>query len=388
MQGHTGFYSCPKCTIKGESIEHRTTFPEYNFEPVRSDESFADLTDGHHLQNYKHCPLATIGVGCVSKIPIDYMHNVLLGVFRSMAKLWCNPGKASNRFKLNDVKKAKINTKIMMIKKQICSEFSRKPRPLKDIKWYKATEWRLFLLYLGPFVFADVLEERYYNNFLKLHSAIRILCHPTYYRTMNGDAKRLIEEFATEFMNLYGRKYFVYNFHVLTHLSAECLLHGPLDQFSAFPFENYAQIMLHYVKVAPYPLQQFRNRFQETLVYNTESQTPIVRERGNAYTRITNNNQIKISVGGTDRFVSTGNDIFVVKEIKKENGRYILHCNRMQHLAALYLEPINSGILGLYCSGNYSFEEERTILNADEIMKVQYFNLDTMHGFIVILHSS
>ncbi|XP_058448932.1 uncharacterized protein LOC131428888 [Malaya genurostris] len=182
------------------------------------------------------------------------MHNVLLGVFRTILKHWLNSFAITCH--LNGVVTGGR-------KKQICCDFERTPRPLTDLKWFKATELRLMLLYFGPFIFVDMLDKRYYKHFIKLHSAIRILCHPTLHCTMNNIAKNILEAFARDFMSLYGEQFFVYNFHLLTHLADDCMLHGKLDDFSAFPFENYLQTMLHYIEKAPYPLQQFRNRFSE-----------------------------------------------------------------------------------------------------------------------------
>ena len=38
---------------------------------------------------------------------------------------------------------------------------------------------------------------------------------------------------------LYGKDMLVYNVHGLTHLAADAMRFGPLDTFSAFPFENF-----------------------------------------------------------------------------------------------------------------------------------------------------
>lgn len=390
FKGHTGFYACPKCNSRGESVDHRTTFTNITFLPLRTDDSFLELTDGHHLRTDRLPPLAAIGVGCISKVPIDYMHNVLLGVFRSLLKHWLS--NSNNQFNLNEARRKAIDNRILLVKNQICSDFVRRPRPLTDIKWFKATELRLILLYLGPFIFVDVMDDQYYKHFIKLHCAIRILCHPVHYKTMNQCAKNIIEAFSRDFMNLYGEKYFVYNFHVLTHLADDCMLHGPLDQFSAFPFENYMQIMLHYIKKAPYPLQQFKNRLTEHLTYTSDSRTrgrtPIVRDSSNSFTRITNSKNMVISVDGNDRFVSDGNDIYFVRKITMENDHFILNCNKMTDLMALYLEPVNSKTLGVYCSGRFSFENDQSRIRADNILKVQHINLGTIYGFVILQHTN
>lgn len=47
-----------------------------------------------------------------------------------------------------------------------------------EIEMWKATEFRLFLLYTRPLVLKDVIPTRYYEHFLKLTVATRILCSP------------------------------------------------------------------------------------------------------------------------------------------------------------------------------------------------------------------
>ncbi|XP_021707311.1 uncharacterized protein LOC5574795 isoform X1 [Aedes aegypti] len=209
IKAHNGLYGCPKCTTRGRSIGHRTVFPNIGFE-LRTDDSFLNLSDPHHLSD-RLPPLATIGIGCVSCVPIDYMHNVCLGGMKSLLNLWVETSGKS--YSLTPAQKCIIDSRIEAVKRQVCSDFSRTPRPLTDLKWFKATELRLLLLYLGPFIFLNVMSDAYYNHFLKLHAAIRILCHPVKYQTENDKAKNLLEAFGHEFMTLYGEHLFVYNFH-------------------------------------------------------------------------------------------------------------------------------------------------------------------------------
>ena len=51
-------------------------------------------------------------------------------------------------------------------------------------------------------------------------------------------ANELLLLFVTEFEKLYGRNMLVYNVHNLIHLASDVQKFGPLENFSAFPFES------------------------------------------------------------------------------------------------------------------------------------------------------
>ncbi len=56
-------------------------------------------------------------------------------------------------------------------------EFARKTRSLKQLAQFKASEFRLLLLYVLPTVLS-LLPNEIYEHFLLLHCAIRILSFP------------------------------------------------------------------------------------------------------------------------------------------------------------------------------------------------------------------
>lgn len=314
------------------------------------------------------------------------MHNVLMGVFKTLLKFWTE--KSNKPHSLTEAQRMEIDKRQHTLKKQISSDFARTPRPLLDLKWFKATELRLLLLYTGPFVFLNVVKQRYYNHFIKLHTAIRILCHPLSHRTENHTAKNLLESFAEEFKMLYGEEYFVYNFHVLTHLAKDCLLHGCLDAFSAFPFENYLQMMLRCLKKAPFPLHQFKNRLGEQLLYGSKDKTPTIRQRGDTFLVITTNKGSIISVGSNDSYVHKDGKVYQVIRIKKDVNSFILDCRAVLDLIALYMEPFNSNDIGVYCCEQIILDESRVEhLNADEAVKVLRITLDGIVGLIAITHT-
>lgn len=87
VKSHSGFYCCTKCTQKGEYFQRRITFPDTSAEQ-RSDQSFKNRTQPEHHTKMNPLILESVGVGCVSQFPLDYMHVVCLGVTKHILKIW------------------------------------------------------------------------------------------------------------------------------------------------------------------------------------------------------------------------------------------------------------------------------------------------------------
>ena len=105
------------------------------------------------------------------------------------------------------------------------SEFERQPRDLLEVKRWKATEFRQFLLYSGPIVLKGVL----YQHFLSLSTSITILCYPTQ-ENRPTELLNYVEElliwFAREAKVLYGIAFLSHNVHNLIHLVSDVRYHG------------------------------------------------------------------------------------------------------------------------------------------------------------------
>lgn len=94
------------------------------------------------------------------------------------------------------------------------SEFKRKPRELKKVKRYKATEFRQFLIYTGPVALKGVLSDNLYSHFLLLSSATYILLsNKAADMYWNNIAKEFLNKFAEGMSKFYGGINVVYNVH-------------------------------------------------------------------------------------------------------------------------------------------------------------------------------
>src|SRR5580765_7733247 len=76
------------------------------------------------------------------------MHLICLGIMRKLLNLWLHGGVQYRiQYKVVD----EISTRLITnLRPSIPIEFARKPRRLDCIKLWKATEYRLILLYTGP----------------------------------------------------------------------------------------------------------------------------------------------------------------------------------------------------------------------------------------------
>lgn len=110
----------------------------------------------------------------------------------------------------------------------------------------------------------DVLTTEKYHHFLLLHTSIYILASDfTKNRELIDMASSLANEFVEKIPQLYYKEFVVFNVHSLTHLADDVQLHGALDNFSAFPFENFMQIIKRMLRSKNAPLAQVVRRLSE-----------------------------------------------------------------------------------------------------------------------------
>ena len=253
---HNGYFGCEKCTTKGEHIRNTVFFNQLNA-TLRTDETFRLKQNPQH--HVSQSPLTEF-VGMVTQFPYDYMHLVCLGVARRLLNNWTH-GPSVTGFRKRDI--PQISESLLSIRALIPSEFSRKTRSLKDLAYWKATELRLFLLYVGPLVLEGFLSEERLDHFMLLHVAISILVDPYLCNSLAGYAKELLHKFLKVFRTLYPSSPIVYNLHSLSHLVDDVLRYGSLDNFSCFGFESYLNQLKALVRGTKNPLKQAAHRLLE-----------------------------------------------------------------------------------------------------------------------------
>lgn len=100
----------------------------------------------------------------------DYMHAVLLGVVRQFVNLWTES--SNSLFSMSTKHKKTLDKRITDLK--LPSEATRKLRSLKDIAFWKASEWRIFLL-VSPVLLTNLLKSIVYKHWILLVHGVIIL---------------------------------------------------------------------------------------------------------------------------------------------------------------------------------------------------------------------
>ena len=255
---HTSKHACNICTIVGKHDGISVTFgSDFEF-PLYTNDDFKNKSrKDHHLGT---SILETLNLNLVQQFPPDYMHTVLLGVVKKIILYWIQGKQSIYKLKQPDI--AKFDRLLLECNNSLCVEFQRKHRKVTEIAFWKATELRTFLLYSGPVILKHVLSPIFYNHFMSLHLAIKILCAPHLYKKLNSFAHDLLKYFVQMGSELYDH-FTVFNVHNLLHLSQNAYFFGPLDTFSAFKFESYLQILKKLPIKNNQPLEQVIKRVTE-----------------------------------------------------------------------------------------------------------------------------
>jgi len=258
IKGHSGYYACEKCVDRGQQVNKKLTFPNLHAE-LRSDKSFFNQTQEQHHKGVS--PLADLNVGLVSRVPLEYMHLVCLGVMRKLLMVHWLRGNHSVRISMQMA--SLISNEMLDLKTYICSEFQRKPRPLSDIDRWKAVEFRLFLCYIGPVVLRGSLPSGLYDHYMLLHVAVVMLLDPQHAHEWCDDANKLLRKFVSQLYSLYGADSVVYTMHSLIHVTDDVKQFGALDSYSAFAFENELGRLKRLLRSGKMPLRQLCRRLAE-----------------------------------------------------------------------------------------------------------------------------
>ena len=160
MKGHSGFYSCERCEIKGESADGRLVMAAIDC-PSRTDQLFNQY-NYHPLHQLSRCTLPDYGIFYISEFVLDYMHLVCLGVTRRILTFM----KEGPRLcKLSQQQLFLLSNNLENIKGKIPSDFARQPRRLDELKRWKLQNFTNFCCTPGCFFLKMFFSKSHLNIF-------------------------------------------------------------------------------------------------------------------------------------------------------------------------------------------------------------------------------
>jgi hypothetical protein len=352
--GHTGYFACERCVIKGV-WNGRVVFDLDLDVAPRTDEEFANFMYTNHQKSLS--PLTDHGVSCVQQFCLDYMHLVCLGVVK---RILCFLRKGPRRCKLSSQQINHISSQLSSLKGAMPSEFSRQPRSLVEVERWKATEFRQFLLYTGPVVLKNVVSKELYEHFLTLSVAVSILLDT------DDESRNCYLDYATQLLNyfvehckhVYGDTFTVYNVHSLLHLPEDVRrFNCSLNDISCFPFENYMQCLKRHVRNGNNPIAQVAKRVAE-LSHTTSKSTSKC-----------NFNKIGTVVSNFKDSCFLLKDKFAFVREKRDDGRLVCDVFSERQLESFYTRPANSKLFKIVYVKDIHQRAKRRLIEESQILR-------------------
>lgn len=275
-----GYSGCLKCTTTGKysHLSRKMIFPDCKA-PLRNDK---DFRAGRYPVHQKSLSiLAELPIDLIEDFPIaDSLHIIDLGWTKRFlsglksGNLWTYSAKWS----VNECNEVSI-----FLKKCIMpSEINRPVRGLEDLPHWKGTEFRTFLLYVSLVVLKKFIKSRrIYEHFLLYFCAIHI-CHRSDQTERNYEiAQAMLMQYLDECKKNFGIQLFSSNLHNLCHLVQDVKKFGPLQTFSAYPFESRLYYLKRLLRSGVNPLPQVARRISEV-------------QSANCFKSAQNNHEIKL----------------------------------------------------------------------------------------------
>lgn len=377
------------------------SFPHIGAEN-RSDESFRNREDLAHHREYtiiEQLPINMITDFSTS----DCLHLLHLGIMKKLLLLWM--GLSDNfEFKWTQSDVTDMNRLLAECNTDLPSDVHRAVRNLNYVKFFKGTEFRLFLNYIGIVVLKKSLREQEYSHFLKLHCAVILCSHDNYLKYLDL-AHDLFIEYIEEYIELYGIDSIGSNVHNLSHVVDDVKRLGNLTKLNTYPFENVLYSLKLKLRPCSKPLEQIARRIIEL---NLDYRDPvdlsgafqnISRETEFKYvidSNATNKSYKQVSLGpnsflssrsfGDKWFLTYSNQIVEFHSARKLNGNIFLRGCAIKVLENFFTQPFSSKNISTY-SAKYEKFSARNYTLKDVKAKMMCLHYEDRLVFIPLLHT-
>ena len=225
-----GQHNLHRCWPYEENHEKRTHQDQIYFATKATQKQPVMGVKGHSIFAKLQYPFDLI-----RSFAIDWMHCVCLGVVKYIMQLQLSEGNRDKDFYIG-VSKACLSHRLLSIKPP--DIVGRLPRSLEDLKHWKATELKNWLLHYSTAVLRKILNPLYLFHWTLLVSGIGILCGDSISDDDLRDADDMLQTFVFLMPILYGPTKCTMNIHLLQHLAYYVSRRGPLWAYSCFAFEG------------------------------------------------------------------------------------------------------------------------------------------------------
>ena len=237
VQQFNGYYGCPQCYIRGFHQNNRMIY-KVNEPLILRIES--DYLENARLKQFgvkSRSPLNTF-FSMPSSVPIDPMHQVFLGAAKILSKALVA--------KMNSFK---VEIDVYLKNCMVPFESLNKAKSIKEIKLWKAADYKLFFFHLAPLILLSCgpSESLLVECFCRLSIAVKLLSEYQVSQYTIDYAEKQINIFFDHFVALFGVNSQSFSFHSLRHLAMQVRTHGPRWLFSAFSFESANHMLLRTV---------------------------------------------------------------------------------------------------------------------------------------------
>uniref|UniRef100_A0A1X7UEC1 Uncharacterized protein n=1 Tax=Amphimedon queenslandica TaxID=400682 RepID=A0A1X7UEC1_AMPQE len=235
-----GEYGCTYCLDKGRIVNRAHIYPPDDNHKLRESKQMKEWAVKAEMLNVSVYGIK--GTSVLSDvleipvcIPIDYMHSLFEGVFKQLMKLWFGSSYHSEPYSLRRHIKT-IDKLVSKVKPP--NEIQRLPHSINNLSFFKASEYRAWVLYYAFPIVSVFLPTEYSQHLVLLISAIHILLSDHIKKSNLQIAHKMLSTFYREAGNIYSSNIYTAYMHSLEHMAGIVDIWGPMWAYSLFGFEN------------------------------------------------------------------------------------------------------------------------------------------------------
>ena len=209
VQQFNGYYGCPYCYIKGIHQNHRMLYPVSQGFVKRKNSEYNENANSKNYGVKALSPLSKF-FGIPWEVPIDPMHQIFLGAAKTLAQVIIS----------KVTKNSKADFESNLLKSMVPYENLHKAKSMKEVKYWKAADFRLFFFHIGPLLVRQnyIKDMKLLELFNRLSLAIRFLSEHFVTEYLLSYAEKQIKLFCLLFLRVFGLESQSFNLHTIRHL--------------------------------------------------------------------------------------------------------------------------------------------------------------------------